>query len=155
MLRILVVILSCLGFAGCSVIAQMQAKRAAQQQVIRDRLGGLSPEQRAAVEQCSSLTIGRMNTLRLAQQVEAEQGESAASRMNEQANQRAINSLVGSDGTDYAVISDCLDNPHYYETIPTSPPMASPTAPHAAAPAGGMSSWQQCMEAQAAGAAAC
>ena len=151
MLRISIVILSCISMGGCAALAQMQEQQAEQQQEIQNRLAALTSEQRDAVERCSSETIGRMNTLRLAQQAASEQGESPATRLNQQSMDESVRSLTGAEGADeYTAISQCLDNPYYYETIP-SPPAINVQSP----PVGGQSLWEQCLEAQAAGAAVC
>lgn len=135
--------------------SQMQEQPADQEtapeQEMQDRVADLTPEQRDAVEQCSSLATGRINALRLAQQTAAEQGESAATRMNQQSFQQGLRSLLGADGADErTVVSACLENPYYYETIPSPPPQSPQTRP-----GGGQSLWEQCLAAQAAGAAAC
>ena len=90
---------ACLSLSGCQAMAEMQAQQAARQQAIadnlRDRVAQLSPEQKDAVQRCSSIAVGKIGALR-----NAGQGASVYS-MN-----------------DYTVVDSCLSNPYFFETIP-------------------------------------
>jgi hypothetical protein len=109
-----------LNLAGCEAIARAQAEQAAQRQAyednIRERVAQLSPEQKDAVQKCSSESAGRINTLRNAGQGGAFNG-----------------------WDDYALVNACLGNAYYYSTIPAPavvinvPPPQQPN-PYALAP---------------------
>jgi hypothetical protein len=115
MIRTLVVTtVACLNLTGCQAIAEIQAEQAARRQAIEDnlraRIEQLTPQQRDAVQQCSSMAAGRINALRNAGQGGGTNG---------------IN--------DYTVADACLSNPYYYETIPAPAVVVNvppPTAPN-------------------------
>jgi hypothetical protein len=88
-----------LTLSGCEALAQAAAQQRAQQQAVEDdlraRIAQLSPEQRDAVQRCSSIAVGKVAALRNAGQGGGTYG---------------IN--------DYTIVDACLRNAYYYETIP-------------------------------------
>jgi len=120
---LVVVTVVCFNLTGCQAIAEMQAQEAARRQAIEDnlraRIAQLAPQQKDAVQRCSSIAEGRINALRNAAQGGGTNG------MN-----------------DYTVVDACLNNPYYYETIPAPavvvnvpPPPAPNSYPQAPLPA--------------------
>ena len=132
----LVGIVACFLLSGCQALANMRAQQEAQRQAteddLRERLAALSPDQKDAVQKCSSIAVGRVAALR-----NADQGAGLA----------GVN--------DYTITDACLDNQYYYEVIP-APTVVINTPPPQRARDGGMASYQPwCLAAQAAGVGAC
>ncbi len=162
MLRTTIVIsVVCLATTGCQALAEMQQQQQAQQQAIVDslqtRIDALTPEQKATVQQCSALAGGRLNALHEAAQSANVANMTGRARMNSMAAEQAANSLMGTpdDANEYAVVNACLDNPYYYETIPAPSNGDAGASQSSSNQDGGLSSYQQCLAAQAAGAATC
>ena len=99
MLRILVFAVVIANLAGCESMAeaarQQQAARQAQQDALRARIAELPREQKAHVQRCSSIAVGKIAALR-----NADQG----------------GSMYGV--TDYTIVDSCLADPSYYTTVP-------------------------------------
>jgi hypothetical protein len=124
----------CLSLSGCEAMAEYQAQQEAQRQAMIDnlkaRIAQLTPEQRDAVQHCYSTAVGKINTLRNAGQGGATNG------MN-----------------DFTVTDACINNPYFAETIPAPSTNVIVNAPQRND--GGLTLYQQCLAAQAAGAGAC
>ena len=92
-------LLACILLSGCQAIADMRAQREAQRQAnednMRERLAALTPDQKDAVQKCSSIAGRRIAALRNAGQGAGTYG------MN-----------------DYAIADACLENQYYFEMIP-------------------------------------
>ena len=93
----------CQAFA--QALAQQQAEQRAQIQNLKNAIEQLTPEQKAEVRSCSEMTIGRVRALRIA----------ASRRIESWQTMNLLNSLPSST---YAVVSDCMANPYYCESIP-------------------------------------
>jgi len=96
--------------SGCQALAEMDAQQRAQQQAaidnLRARISTLTPDQKDAVQKCSSIAEGRVTALRNAGQGGATYG---------------VN--------DFTIVDACLSNPYYYETIPAPAVVIQAPAP--------------------------
>lgn len=130
-----VALAACILLSGCQALAKMRVQQEAQRQAteddLRDRVAALTPEQRNAVQKCSSIAVGRVAALRNA-------GQGAG--------------LAGMN--DYTIADACIDNQYYYEVIP-APTAVINTPPPQRARDGGTAVSQQCLAALNAGVAAC
>ena len=125
----------CILLSGCQALAEMRAQHEAQRQAREDnfqeRVAALTPDQKDAVQKCSSIAVGRIAALRKAGQGAGTYG------MN-----------------DDAIADACLDNQYYYEVIPAPTGAVNAASPQPARD-DGMGLHQQCLAAWAVGAGIC
>jgi hypothetical protein len=135
MFRTLVIVTVVVSLSGCEAMAeaarQQEEQREAYKQATQRRYDALTPEEQDRVMRCQSAAEGKINALRMA-------GQGGAYY-------NANRSTIG---------NACMDNPYFAETIPTAPTQVIINTPPPRSD-GGLSLYQQCLAAQAAGAGAC